>query len=88
LAVPPRERCSLRAAKKRRETEEMTRSAWYIGCREDEVGEAAILAGDRIDGLEAPVGANSTSITIAIAVGRSIRERVLRGAFFCICRAP
>jgi uridine phosphorylase len=25
----------------------MTRSAWYIGCREDEVGEAAILVGDR-----------------------------------------
>ena len=25
----------------------MTRSAWYIGCGEDEVGEAAILVGDR-----------------------------------------
>jgi len=25
----------------------MLRSAWYIGCREDEVGEAAILVGDR-----------------------------------------
>jgi uridine phosphorylase len=25
----------------------MTRSSWYIGCREDEVGEAAILVGDR-----------------------------------------
>src|ERR1700722_7369632 len=25
----------------------MTRSAWYIGCRQDEVGEAAILVGDR-----------------------------------------
>jgi uridine phosphorylase len=25
----------------------MTHSAWYIGCREDEVGEAAILVGDR-----------------------------------------
>jgi len=25
----------------------MSKSAWYIGCREDEVGEAAILVGDR-----------------------------------------
>lgn len=25
----------------------MTKSAWYIGCREDEVGEAALLVGDR-----------------------------------------
>jgi uridine phosphorylase len=25
----------------------MTRSAWYIGCRDDEIGEAAILVGDR-----------------------------------------
>jgi uridine phosphorylase len=25
----------------------MIRSAWYIGCSEDEVGEAAILVGDR-----------------------------------------
>jgi uridine phosphorylase len=25
----------------------MSRSAWYIGCREEEVGEAAILVGDR-----------------------------------------
>ena len=38
----------------------MTRSAWYIGCREDEVGEAAILVGDRdridriAEHLEAP----------------------------------
>ena len=24
-----------------------TRTAWYIGCRQDEVGEAAILVGDR-----------------------------------------
>jgi uridine phosphorylase len=38
----------------------MNRSAWYIGCREDEVGEAAILVGDRAridriaEHLEAP----------------------------------
>jgi uridine phosphorylase len=38
----------------------MARSAWYIGCREDEVGEAAILVGDRsridriAEHLEAP----------------------------------
>jgi uridine phosphorylase len=38
----------------------MTRSSWYIGCREDEVGEAAILVGDRArvdriaEHLEAP----------------------------------
>jgi uridine phosphorylase len=38
----------------------MTRSAWYIGCRDDEVGDAAILVGDRgridriADHLEAP----------------------------------
>jgi uridine phosphorylase len=38
----------------------MSRSAWYIGCREDEVGEAAILVGDRAridriaEHLEAP----------------------------------
>ena len=25
----------------------MSRSAWYIGCRQEEVGEAAILVGDR-----------------------------------------
>src|ERR1700733_9734533 len=25
----------------------MNRSAWYLGCREDEIGEAAILVGDR-----------------------------------------
>jgi uridine phosphorylase len=25
----------------------MTRRAWYIGCRDDEIGEAAILVGDR-----------------------------------------
>jgi uridine phosphorylase len=25
----------------------MSRSAWYIGCREEEVGEAALLVGDR-----------------------------------------
>ena len=39
----------------------MPRSAWYIGCSEDEVGEAAILVGDRAridriaEHLEAPV---------------------------------
>ena len=38
----------------------MTRSAWYIGCRADEVGEAALLVGDRAridriaEHLEAP----------------------------------
>jgi uridine phosphorylase len=38
----------------------MSRSAWYIGCREDDVGEAAILVGDRAridriaEHLEAP----------------------------------
>jgi uridine phosphorylase len=38
----------------------MNRSAWYIGCRQDEVGEAAILVGDRAridriaEHLEAP----------------------------------
>jgi uridine phosphorylase len=38
----------------------MTRSAWYIGCRQDEVGEAALLVGDRAridriaEHLEAP----------------------------------
>ena len=25
----------------------MSRSAWYIGCRQEDVGEAAILVGDR-----------------------------------------
>ena len=25
----------------------MSKSAWYIGCSEDEVGEAALLVGDR-----------------------------------------
>jgi uridine phosphorylase len=38
----------------------MNRRAWYIGCREDEIGEAAILVGDRAridrisEHLEAP----------------------------------
>ena len=38
----------------------MTRRAWYIGCRDDEIGEAAILVGDRAridriaEHLEAP----------------------------------
>jgi uridine phosphorylase len=38
----------------------MSRRAWYIGCREDEIGEAAILVGDRArigriaEHLEAP----------------------------------
>jgi len=37
----------------------MTRSSWYIGCREDEVGEAAILVGDRarVDRIARHLGA-------------------------------
>ena len=64
----------------------MTKSAWYIGCSEDEVGEAAILVGDRdridriAEHLEAPHFV-AESRGLRTVTGRRAGKRVTVSAF-------